>query len=79
MICDLNPIMALIKEYCFSFFLKIYTNKFIFTVTIIYPKGGGKTATYVVPSLMKPGISLVVSPLLMLMEDQVYILKQSKF
>ena len=40
-------------------------------VSIFFIIGGGKTATFVVPSLMEKGLTIVVSPLIMLMHDQV--------
>ena len=45
-------------------------------VIVIIPTGGGKTVTFSIPSMMKPGISLVVSPLVMLLYDQVTRLRQ---
>ena len=38
---------------------------------IIIPTGGGKTVTYVLPCIITPGTAIVVSPLVMLMHDQV--------
>ena len=40
-------------------------------VLAILPTGGGKSVCFQVPALMKDGISLVVSPLIALMKDQV--------
>ena len=46
-------------------------------VLLVLPTGGGKSICFQIPALAKPGLSLVISPLIALMNDQVLALREN--
>ncbi|MGB3590526.1 MAG: ATP-dependent DNA helicase RecQ [Nonlabens sp.] len=76
-----DPLQVLNKIYGYSHFRdgqeEVINNLLSGVDTIaLMPTGGGKSLCYQIPALCKPGLAIVVSPLIALIKDQVNQLKQ---
>jgi len=67
---------ALLEHFGFTDFLEGQANVIESVLAgqnavVVMPTGGGKSLCYQLPALMRDGVTLVVSPLIALMKDQV--------
>ena len=71
-LCSLHFGFSSLKDHQFKCIDSLWDNTSAFILT---PTGSGKSLCYILPALMSRGLSIVISPLISLMDDQVKKLK----
>ena len=75
-----NPQAILKQIYGYSAFLGKQADVINHVVSggdavVLFPTGGGKSLCFQIPALVRDGVGIVISPLIVLMRDQVEALK----
>ncbi|MBF0135664.1 MAG: DNA helicase RecQ [Magnetococcales bacterium] len=78
-----DPALAVLQHYFGYEHFRGFQREVIAHVTaggdavVLMPTGGGKSLCFQIPSLLRPGVGVVISPLIALMQDQVGALRQN--